>query len=119
MRAGQKDDAGKDRYDLIPLEALRGVALVLTHGAQKYAPYGWTSVPNAFARYRAAAERHLQNVLLDGEEMDPESGLPHAWHYLTNCIFVACLMAVGHASVLRYRGEQQLVTLTLDDTEVP
>lgn len=110
-RRGKKDDAGKVRFDLIPLEALRGVATVLTHGAQKYAPYGWTSVPNAFARYRAAAERHMQSVLLDNEELDADSGLPHAWLYLTNCIFVACLLSVRHASVLLYVGEQRLMTL--------
>jgi hypothetical protein len=115
-RRGVKDDDGKARYDLIPLEALRGVAAVLTHGAKKYAAYGWTCVPNAFARYRAAAERHVEAVLLDGEELDSDSGLPHAWHYLTNCIFVACLMSVRHASVLRYVGEQRL--MTLDDKEV-
>lgn len=113
-RRGKKDDAGKERYDLIPIAALRGAASVLTYGAQKYAPYGWTAVPNAFARYRAAAERHLQTGL-QGEELDPESGISHAWHYLTNCIFVACLLSVRHASVLRYVGEQQL--MSLDDKE--
>lgn len=82
---GRKDDGDKLRYDLLPLEAERLVVAVLTYGAQKYAPDNWRVVPDARARYHAAARRHLA-AWASGEKLDPESGHPHLAHA------VCCLM---------------------------
>ena len=94
---GRKDDGitgsgtMKDRYDLIPQKLIRYVAQVLSFGAQKYAPNSWQQVPLGAFRYKAALERHW-GAMLDGEYTDPESGLPHAAHVVTNAIFAAYLM---------------------------
>ena len=84
---GQKFDKGKIRYDLIPTSTLEGIAKVLTFGAKKYAPNGWKTVPDATERYYAALFRHLI-AWRNGEQLDPESGLHHLEHVLTNIAFL-------------------------------
>lgn len=99
---GMKFDAGKARYDLVPLGPLRGVAEVLTYGAEKYAAHSWQTVPDALPRYIAAMHRHLNAVLVDAEVLDAESGLRHAWHFLTNAFFVAWLLVYRSEQVTRF-----------------
>ncbi len=99
-----KRDAGKTRYDLLPARALEGLARVLTFGATKYAPYSWQQVE--FARYIAAAQRHFAAVALDGEELDSESGIEHAWHYLACHLFIAWKMAFRPEEVRSYMAQQ-------------
>lgn len=87
---GRKDDAGKARYDLIDVRALRELAVVLTHGARKYAPENWRKVPDARARYYAATLRHLE-AWRAGQETDPDSGLRHLGHALASVHFLLAL----------------------------
>jgi len=101
---GQKFDGDKVRYDLLPRSLLRGVAFVMTHGAKKYAPYNWQKVE--LHRYLSASDRHLNAVLVDGETTDKDSGYPHAWHYLTNAVFIAWLLVNRPDQVAEYRAEQ-------------
>ncbi len=84
---GRKDDREKLRFDLIPLAAERSVAAVLTYGAMKYAPDNWRHVPDARARYHAAARRHV-SAWASGEHLDPESGLPHLAHAACCLLFL-------------------------------
>jgi hypothetical protein len=84
---GRKDDGGKLRFDLIPPRAEELIVQVLTYGAKKYAPENWRVVPNAVERYTAAYRRHM-NKLAQGEELDPESGLPHLAHAATSLLFL-------------------------------
>lgn len=73
-----KKDAGKPRFELVPLWALEPIAAVLTFGAAKYAPWGWTRGME-WSRLIGAAKRHLA-AWEAGEEIDPESGLSHLGH---------------------------------------
>ncbi len=86
-KSGRKDDTGKARFDLIPWGAIEGLVAVLTFGAKKYQPNGWRTVPDALPRYEAALLRHFA-AYKRGEEVDPESGLPHLHHALTNLVFI-------------------------------
>ena len=101
---GMKFDGAKVRSDLLPRAVLRGIAEVMTFGAGKYAPYNWQNVE--LHRYLSSAERHLDAVLLDGEELDKDSGLLHAWHYLTNACFIAWLLVNRPEQVRAYRAAQ-------------
>lgn len=87
-KLGVKADDNKLRYDLVPLTALEGLASILTFGAKKYAPDGWRTVPEGKKRYYSALLRHYK-AMRDGEELDPESGLPHKYHFLCNAMFLA------------------------------
>lgn len=83
-----KFDVEKPRMDLLDRKALDGLAKVLTFGANKYSANNWRGGFN-YSRLTAAAMRHLLAVM-DGEDIDPESGLPHidhlgcCWMFLSN-----------------------------------
>jgi len=87
METGIKNDQEKMRYDLVPFRALDDVVRVLTYGASKYSPDNWRRVDHADERYPAAALRHM-SAYLQGEEYDPESGLPHLAHAICSLMFV-------------------------------
>lgn len=76
--------------ELLPLVAIRSVADVMTFGANKYADNGWKSLPDAKRRYTGAMLRHL-TAIEEGEEVDPESGLPHISHVTCNAVFLTYL----------------------------
>jgi hypothetical protein len=86
-RAGQKDDEGKDPWDLLPIAAVRKVVGVLAFGARKYAPDGWRQVPDRRRRYYAAALRHL-TAWWEGEAVDTESGHNHLAHAACCVLFL-------------------------------
>jgi hypothetical protein len=50
-----------------------------TKGAEKYAPMNWCKGLSA-SRIFASVARHLYAVEFDGQEKDPETGLPHLVH---------------------------------------
>lgn len=83
---GSKLDAGKCMAGVLSdfSYALNAVALIGTHGAEKYTRGGWQEVPEAQVRYFDAFWRHL--LASRHEEMDKDSGLPHlaacAWNLL-------------------------------------
>ena len=83
-----KYDNEKPCMDLLDPVALEGLAEVLTFGAQKYAAHNWRKgIVNS--RLIAAMLRHLF-AIMRGEDIDPESGLPHidhlgcCWMFLSN-----------------------------------
>lgn len=84
---GLKFDTGKLQYSLIPVETTQALAEVLSFGASKYAPDNWMLVENGEQRYLDALYRHLQ-AYRSGESHDPESGLHHLSHALTNVAFL-------------------------------
>lgn len=85
---GAKLDKGKVRPSLIlngMARALTAVAEVGTFGANKYTDGGWVHVPNGFARYEDAQQRHAL-ARAKGEERDPESQLLHLAHEAWNAL---------------------------------
>ena len=84
---GMKFDSGKLLYSLIPPETSKALAEVLSFGAQKYPPDNWMLVENGKQRYLDALYRHLQAYRF-GEAVDPESGLHHLAHALSNVAFL-------------------------------
>jgi hypothetical protein len=73
--------------DLLPVRSLLAASRVLEHGAKKYGEQSWREVDNFEARYYASALRHLF-AWASGEMVDPESGLSHLSHALTNLMFL-------------------------------
>jgi hypothetical protein len=76
--SGVKHDTGKPSITLIPSEFIEGTASVFNFGGKKY---GLHNYRNGLAHSRCldAAVRHLL-AINRGEEIDPESGLPHVYH---------------------------------------
>lgn len=89
--SGARYDAGKVPYELIPTHLLESTALVFGYGAKKYAAWNWakgmpwTKVIGCMKRHLAAIER--------GEDIDPESGLPHIGHLMCNALMLEHYMS--------------------------
>ena len=79
------------RYDLVPPEATWLEAQVYGKGAEKYAERNWEG-GYEWGKSIAAIERHLA-LFKAGEDLDPETGLPHLaharWHTGTLLAFMA------------------------------
>jgi hypothetical protein len=83
-----KFDAGKVPMALLPSEALIEIARVLDYGQQKYAAHNWRQPPGyAWSRLYSALQRHL-SAWNAGEDLDPESGLPHLAHAGCQILFL-------------------------------
>lgn len=78
-----KFDGDKARIDLVDPDFLETVGKVLGFGMRKYAANNWRKGMD-WSRVIAAAYRHL-GAINRGEDIDPESGLPHTGH-LACCV---------------------------------
>lgn len=84
-----KFDNGKPRYDLIPFDAMDGVAKVFEFGARKYADRNWEKGMD-HGRLAAAAIRHISDYM-QGKDFD-ESTLHHLDHATTNLLMLRALI---------------------------
>lgn len=75
MSEGRKDDTGKNRLDLIPLDSLWEVGKVYTMGASKYEDRNWEKGIK-FGRVFSALLRHAFKWFI-GETYDQEDGQHH------------------------------------------
>lgn len=73
-----KDDSQKPRMELLPPKALEEIAKAFTYGANKYSDHNWRK-GFKWQRLIGASMRHL-SAFTRGENVDPESNLPHLAH---------------------------------------
>lgn len=83
---GIKHDQAKPPMELLSPIALEGTALVLAFGKGKYAAHNWRKGIE-WDRLIGAAMRHLL-AFNRGEDLDPESGLPHVDHFACCAMFL-------------------------------
>jgi hypothetical protein len=83
---GLKYDGGKVRFDLLDPYALEGAAQVLTYGANKYGDRNWEKGIK-WSRVFGALLRHAW-AMWRGEDLDPETNLPHIDHCAVNVMFL-------------------------------
>lgn len=76
---------GKPKWNLVHFESLLPLVRVLEFGAKKYSPNNWKK-PMDTGEILNSMMRHL-TALMDGEELDKESKLPHIGHLLCNAMF--------------------------------
>jgi hypothetical protein len=84
---GVKYDQDKPRWSLLPMDLIEATVKVLTDGAKKYADNNWKYVRPFRERYYDALMRHIM-AWNQGEEFDPESGLPHLAHAMCCMVFL-------------------------------
>ncbi len=77
----------KTPLQLIPTHSEALVAHVFRHGAGKYGPWNWRENGICIMTYAGAIKRHLAAVI-EGEDIDPESGLPHMAHIASSAMIV-------------------------------
>jgi hypothetical protein len=85
--SGAKREKMSQRYDLVPFEMIEAYARVAEFGARKYASWNWSA---GLPRMQLAASllRHLF-AYMRGQDIDPESGLPHTDHIVWNAAALA------------------------------
>lgn len=93
MSHASRDNAAKARVDLIESSLLIGVGRVMGFGAEKYSEGNWKLSCNTSSHDKfvngcyASMMRHIL-AAKDGEECDPESGMPHMYHVVCNAMFI-------------------------------
>jgi hypothetical protein len=86
-----KNDSGKPRYDLIPSDALDGLARLLGQGATKYEARNWEK-GFTWSRLYAALERHARKWWR-GQDYDVADGQ----HHLLSVIATAMMLYAHQA----------------------
>lgn len=91
-----KDAIGSDKLPLHlwPAAATMLGCLGFLDGALKYGRNNWRAAGIKYTVYIDAARRHL-DAILEGEEEDPDSQLPHLAHALATLGIVADAMMTG------------------------
>jgi hypothetical protein len=99
---GKKYDNDKPPIALVDPDFIEGVAKVLGFGANKYAAHNWRKGIQ-YSRLISAAYRHL-GAINRGEDIDPESGLPHVYHLGCCIMFLGNMMTTRPDLDDRYKG---------------
>lgn len=77
----------KLKWTLIDFDSLEDMTRVLEFGSKKYSAHNWKQgLPTT--EIVESMMRHL-HAYLRGENIDPESSLPHTGHILCNAMFLA------------------------------
>ena len=92
-----KYDKQKPPIHLVPVDPIIGAANTLKFGAEKYGEHNWRDdmKETSFSRSYSSVQRHLLSFWM-GEDTDPESGLPHLDHALTQLMIL--IMQTKYAS---------------------
>ena len=76
---------GKLKWSMVHYQSLAPLVRVLMYGEKKYARDNWKKGLNR-EEILDSMMRHL-TALIDGQEIDPESGEHHIGHIMCNCMF--------------------------------
>lgn len=92
-----KDALGLAKPDLsvVPPAAMLHLASAMMDGARKYGPFNWRDNAVLGRVYVAAAMRHLMQYL-DGEDIDPTSGVHHLGHAMACAAIVLDARETGN-----------------------
>lgn len=110
MSKGTKADNSKPQLNLIPSEALTGMAKAFMYGAKKYNRFNFKKGLE-YTRLTDAAMRHILQFL-DGEEQDVESGEDHISHALASLAMLKYMMANRPEMDDRYKEEDENASKT-------
>lgn len=80
--------------ELVSSDLLRSATPVLSFGAKKYASLNYVKGMK-YSRVLNSLRRHTL-ALIEGEELDPENGLPHEGHIACNYLFLATYHLLGY-----------------------
>lgn len=101
----QRFNEEKPEWSLVDFDALVPMVKVLEYGREKYAAHNWKKgLP-----YTQTAESLLRHTyaFLNGEDIDPESGLPHVGHMMCNTMFMSYYWQYVNSMDDRYEDENK------------
>lgn len=85
--SGVRYNDNKLRVDLVSPRSIKAMAQVLTKGVEKYPENNWRKGLKWIGGVMSSVDRHLL-AFKNGEDRDPESGLLHIAHAMTNLMFL-------------------------------
>lgn len=88
---------GKTPFSTIPSEVVAELGLVMLEGARKYGRHNYRAAGVRASVYFDAAMRHLTRFW-EGEETDPDSGMPHLIHAMACCAVLRDSQVIGNWS---------------------
>lgn len=80
-------NSGKLKWSLVDFDSLEDMVRVLEFGANKYSEHNWKKGLKTTEVFESTM-RHLV-AYMKGEDLDPESGLPHTGHIMCNAMFLS------------------------------
>jgi hypothetical protein len=89
---------------LVPSALPIYVSIVQELGGTKYEPYNWRKHHVSRLAYLEAILRHTLQAL-DGEDSDPESGVPHEAHIAACCAIILDALTIGKLVDDRYKTD--------------
>lgn len=109
-----KDAIGATKPPLhtIPPYVQFEVAMAMFEGSWKYRGYNWRKISVRYSRYYDPARRHL-DAWLEGEDIDPDSGLSH----ITKAI--SCLVVLRDAMMQAEHGGLKVIDDRPPKSKVP
>lgn len=103
MEAGHKDEGKLGLQFILAMPGLDQVAKVGDYGAKKYDQWNYTKgMP--WMKLLGSCSRHLASFIR-GQDLDPESGLPHMAHLAYNALILLGYMEVHRAQDNRFKSE--------------
>lgn len=85
--SAKKNDSGKLRVSLVPMDALEEVIKAFEFGAKKYDDDNWRKGMK-HSRFLDATFRHVYLQYKQGEDLDDESGLNHLAHGIADLLML-------------------------------
>lgn len=108
-----RHNEGKAKWSLLDYPTIEGLVEVLGFGMRKYAAHNWKKgLP--YTEIVDSLQRHLKSFM-DGEELDPESGLHHVDHMQCNTMFLAYMSKHRPDMDDRYKGPANQLELFPND----
>lgn len=89
-KTADRHNEGKLRYTLTCPHAIEEMVKTLEYGATKYPPDNWKK-GFPYLQIMDSLYRHLE-AIRKGHDKDPESGLLHAAHAMSNAMFLTHMM---------------------------
>lgn len=86
---------GKVPFSTIPSEVIAELGLVMLEGARKYGRHNYRAAGVRASVYFDAAIRHLTRWW-EGEDLDPDSGMPHLIHAMACCTVIRDSQVFGN-----------------------
>ena len=85
MEKSDRFNEGKPKWSLVHYKSMVPMIRVLEFGAKKYEARNWQKGLD-LEEILESMQRHL-GALMDGENIDPESGIEHMGHIQCNAMF--------------------------------
>ena len=106
---GLRFNDGKDRWDLLPWDALEALVRIYTKGGVKYAPRNWERGMH-WSKMVASMMRHFIRRVVYREVIDPETGELHFGHMAWNALGLLTydLRNIGNDDITMEVSENEL-----------